>query len=386
MRLRLSFMAVGCLLALAACEGGGPQGALPDLPGSTAENASSTGGGAPTTGAPTSNDDARCAPLAALPQMNGDVVGWLNSIPIAPSGSEGFKEPSPAQLQAFQSAFEELLGAGPTGNVQSAFASLNFELLSFRHDGGGRFVVLQEKEPRTGAGTYVVNVQPARDLWLEAPHADSDAGTLKQAASQLVELGARALLITGANRCANAQATTCDGKSVMCGGQLRVSDAAHYDATYFTAAHRALRRHSPQGVAASIHGMDTQGAEAAVISDGTMLPNPSSRSLALRDALNKHLGASSSTKAFSCNDPADDGKFRPLCGTTNVQGRIDNASAQACTAAPSASRDTFLHVEQGPTLRSAGPRDATTLALGDVVPCSLGGPGLACPTVAPVCQ
>jgi hypothetical protein len=323
---------------------------------------------------------------AGLPSQKGSLRTWLRRVPITAPRSEGFDEPRGTELAAFERAFGALLSSGPSAERVADFDQLGYALSTFRdEDSGNGWLVLSDTRQGRGGGTFIVNLSPARDLWLETPHADSDEGTLRQGAEQVVALGARALLITGANRCAGAARSPCSGSTTMCGdsGQ-RVSDAAHYANNFFTAAHRALRDTYPDGIAVSVHGMDVaeDGPEAAVVSDGTAEDRASSLSVRLRDALNQHLPRGA-RRAFSCNAPDDSGKHRTLCGTTNVQGRIDNGAGDACHAeAPSAS-DRFLHLEQTSPLRGTGPSsDAVIEALADTVPCSLPGNGLGCPAVA----
>lgn len=330
--------------------------------------------------------DARCVALGALPTLEGDLTGWLNSVPIAAANSEGFQAPAQGELTAFQTHFSDLLEAGPTPEAVGGLKSLGFSVSRYRDGGGGQFLVIEEDAPRSGAGTFVVNTAPARDVWLEAPHADYDEGTLRQSAVQLTTLGARALLINGSHRCANAEPTPCGVSTVVCGGKMRVSDSAHNEHTYFTAAHKALRASHPNGIAVSVHGMDAPGPEAAVISNGTREDRPDAISNRLRDAMNRRL-TGSTQRAFSCNDASEDGEYRPLCGTSNVQGRFDNGSSNACTTQAPAAQDRFIHLEQDAALRAPpaqGP-GLTTEALAEIVPCSLGGSGLGCTATTPVC-
>lgn len=320
-----------------------------------------------------------CTALAALPQQSGDLVALLDAAPIAGPGE--FIPPSSADLTAFQTAIEQLLEAGPSPDAVASLGSVGFGVTRFKDAAsGGDYLVVQEQAPRTGRGTVVVNVAPARDLWIATPHADSDWGTLHQGNQAFVELGARALVITGANRCSSSTPTTCGGSTVMCGGTLRISDAAHFDASYFHAAHKALRARYGNAMALNLHGMDSPGTEAAVISNGTKLPMTGSISVTLRNELNKLLP--SGVKAFSCNDPNDSG-YRDLCGTLNVQGRYDNGSL-SCTQKATNAQERFLHIEQDKTLRQPG-NDTTSKALGAMVGCSLGGNGLGCTQVAALC-
>jgi hypothetical protein len=374
----LLLVVLGLGAALSACDGQG--GGSPEELQQALQGADrSEGTSAP---APVANGDPACDALAALPTRQGSLAGWLESAHIA-KGVGSYAAPSPAQQGAFQAAFEGLLRDGATPAATAAFDALGFELGGYADDGGAFWLVVEEKAPRTGGGTFVVNPAASRELWLEAPHADSDTGTLKQGASQLTALGARALLLTGANRCAASQATACDGKTAKCGGVLRVSDAAHSEDSYFMAAHRALRAVHPSGLAVNLHGMESDGSEAAVLGDGTKRDNPTAVANALRDALNKRLPAG--RKAYSCNDPSDSGQHRDLCGTNNVQGRYDNGSAQACTTAAASSTGRFLHLEQDAQLRGAG-AGALIEALAEVVPCTASGQGgMGCAAV-PVCR
>lgn len=342
----------------------------------------------PTTGAPVVSAPAPsasvCAPLGSLTSLTGNLATWLLTAPITAANSGGFKEPGGTELAAFEGAFRTLLTDGPTAQVVQDLARLGYGVSTFRNTTGGGWLVVREQGllPR-GGGTFIINLFPARDLWLEAPHADSDEGTLRQTATQLVTLGARALLITGSNRCAVTTASPCSGTTSVCGTKgLRISDAAHYGNNFFTAAHRALRDTYPDALAASIHGMDAgDGPEAAVVSDGTGLLRPNALSNRLRDALNTHLKGTK--KAFSCNSAEDSGKHRTLCGTSNVQGRIDNGAADACYTEAAAASDRFVHLEQSATLRGTGASSKAVMqALADTVPCTLAGSGLGCQAVA----
>lgn len=322
---------------------------------------------------------------AAVPRRSGDLRADLSQRALPGRGSEAFREPSAAELDAYQAAVSKLLQEGATVAAQAALAELRYAVSLYTDARGAEFLVLEDTDATRGGGTVVVNLAPSRDLILEAPHSDSDAGTGGQATAMFFQLGARALLLNGAHRCASSAKSACSPENTFCGDGGRISDAAQHPFTFFTAAHRAMRAAFPQALAASIHGMDADGPEAAVISDGTRIPKAGAVSVRLRDGINAALGAGSATRAFSCNDTADNGKFRPLCGTTNAQASVDNQSADACLSEPTGASDRFVHVEQGEPLRqqhtqSAEP-DAVTQAFAAVVPCALGAGGLGCPAL-----
>ncbi|MFP2900552.1 hypothetical protein [Corallococcus sp. 4LFB] len=142
-----------------------------------------------------------CAPLSSLASLTGDLTTWLQTAPIAAANSGGFTEPGGTELAAFEGAFRTLLTEGPTAQVVQDLAGMGYGVSTFRNATGGGWLVVREQGLLSrGGGTFIINLFPARDLWLEAPHADSDEGTLRQTATQLVTLGARALLINRQHR------------------------------------------------------------------------------------------------------------------------------------------------------------------------------------------
>ncbi|MBF5045937.1 hypothetical protein FGE12_26230 [Aggregicoccus sp. 17bor-14] len=370
------------LCALAAC--GSPDDTLdPGTPGGAPTSAGQaaqpgTGGAAPDAGSGSAATSPGSPGAVSAAAPAGSLVKRLQAQPMAASGSEGWLAPTALQLHAFAQALAALLDAPGSAQARQELAQLGFSTADFRDSASGTPLLLVEDAAQArGAGTVVLNLAPARDLWLEAPHATSDTGTGDEAARLLVSLGARALVVTGADRCASAALTPCTaGATSACGGQLRVSDAAHYTENFFTAAHRALRAALPHTPALSVHGFVTGGTEAAVVSDGTRASAaPGALTLRVRDALNHRLPQG---RATSCNDPADTA-YRPLCATTNVQGRIDNGAADACLQGAGSASGLFLHVEQAPALRRAGAsEDAVEAALMDSFTCSLPGPARGC--------
>ena len=353
-------------LATACGSGAGQQGGASEEPGRAAPSAEEAGPASTTTG--------------ALSARQGDLRAYLlKSVRITAPRSDGFREPGGTELVAFERALQQVLVSNDPGATRE-LDSLGYSVSTFSDDNGGAWLLLEEKaSSRRGGGTFVLNLDPARDLWLEAPHADSDEGTLEESIDQLVSLGARGLLITGSNRCASTATTACgETNTVFCGGSLRISDSAHHPYSFFTAAHRALRALYPSAVAVSLHGMEQKDNQTAIISDGTSVPRPTALSVRLRNALNQRLPVSD--RAFSCNDPADNGKHRGLCGLSNIQGRIDNGAADACYQEAPAGGDRFLHLEQGPALRlpDQPDRQAVAEALAETIPCSLPGKGLGC--------
>ena len=350
---------ITCFLALlAACapashpggDGGGPGdgGSLDSGAGDAGAADAGTGDAGPFDAG--GDAGAACLP-PSLPLQIGSLPAWVEAVPIAASGSEGFVEPSAAELSAFEQAFVALLN-GEVAAAQPAFDALGFDLSAFRDASGAGFLVVRERPPGRAGGTFVVNPRPGRALWLEAPHAGYEAGTVREGAEALVQLDAVALLVTGAHRCASSAATPCIGTTTVCGGEYKKSDSAHYPPQFFTSAHRALRSRFATALAVSLHGMTPCCGELATVSDGTSRDRPGSISRAFRDRVNARLPPDGGA-SFSCNDANDNGRYSALCGTTDVQGMIDNGSPDACATLAGAANDTFLHVEQAPALRQA---------------------------------
>lgn len=284
---------------------------------------------------------------AGATRVAGDLAQYLASRPVSASGSEGFVVPTAAELSAFEADFRALLAPTPSA---AGLQATGFKVTCHSTPTAATIVVVEDVTTARGGGTFAVNPTAVTNAWLEVPHALSDEGTVEQGAGLFGPLDVKAVLISGTHRCASAAVSSCSGSSAVCGGGgHRASDVAHFADNYFTAAHRALRAQFPAAIAVNLHGMDSPGGEKAVISDGTSITRPQSVSLRVRDAFNQVLPGNMG--AFSCNDSADNGKHRPLCGTTNVQGRVDNGSPNACSAAAAAASDRFVHIEQSAELR-----------------------------------
>jgi hypothetical protein len=377
MRPLLSTVAAA-ILVLTACGGGG------GIPQTTDESSTTgdifdTGGSEATGGAipelsGSNQDSSSGSPAMTLVQGPAvDLIAVLQSSKIVAQGSNGFVEPTADQRINFQRAFERALQAPQ--NAAAELVPLGFGVRFLKDIRGSSFVVIEDQQNR-GAGTFVINLSPARDVVLEAPHADFDKGTGRQTSEQLVLLGVRALFLTGSHRCANEASTPCStGTTAVCGGRMRNSDVAHNTNTYFMAAHLAARDLFPDALAISVHGMEGSSEELGSISDGTNQIRTGT-SVTLRDALNRAF-ATQTGRVFSCN-AASDSEQATLCGTTNVQGRFDNLAPDACQSKASTGYGRFVHLEQSPPLRDPANTPKVAQAMADVIPCTLQGPGLNC--------
>lgn len=376
-------LVAACLAAvtLLACEGGGgpdAAGASP-VPDSTAGSRPLTGEGSP------SPDPERAPAIDALctglSSASGALASRLGNAPISQTDSGNYRPASPSEQSSFEAALQGALRGEPV--ALAGFQALGFQTSCYTDGGGTRWLLIEDATPGRSGGRVALNLAPARDLWFEAPHPASDENSEYLAVDLAAQLGARAVVLSGSHRCTSPVQTACSGSSSPC-GTVRISDVAHDTDNFFNAAHRALRASFGAALAVSVHGMSPLADEAAVISDGTEDPRPGSISVKLRDAINRELRSAS--RAASSNDPSDSG-YRKECGRTNVQGRHDNGSPNACTVEAPRASDRFIHLEQSPALRGTafqegvGP-EAVTRAFAALVPCTAGGKGLGCAAVA----
>jgi len=165
-----------------------------------------------------------------------------------------------------------------------------------------------------------------------------------------LRLGARALVISGANRCAAKAESPCSGKTRVCrdgNNPYRASDPAHNPATLFHVAHRSFSQRWPKSIVFQPHGFENSGRSVwFVISDGSTEKRPGDTMLTgrVRDAIRQAIGRE---RAVSCQDPDDKSmQTRWLCASTTVQGRDLNGSPDACHSNAERASGRFLHIEQ----------------------------------------
>jgi hypothetical protein len=309
---------------------------------------------------------------AGLLQETGDLAAVLQGIVIAPEGSEGFLEPSAADLQDFAEVLQEML-AGNYATAASLADVLDYDLIEFSDTATGNvYYMLRERtsggQPINGQGTYLLNPVPQRELNIQAPHAIDDTNTRPISIRMFLDLQTRFLEITGSGRCANAEASTCDGTTAACGSQqaYRVSDVAHFVECFFQVASDVVAAQYPDLVTVNVHGWTpcdpATATSLVVISNGTDGEADDGIAAQLAAVYNDLIPASyPGVGAGSCNVAAGDplANVWPctdtsvVCGQPNTQGRSINGSADPCidgvAAAPLPER--FIHLEQQRVLR-----------------------------------
>jgi hypothetical protein len=283
-------------------------------------------------------------------------------------------------------AFLQMLETIVAGNEDAiSVESAGYELKRVTQD-GRRYTVLIDAAESVGP-TVVLAAAPQRDLIFEAPHGMADRATDIQSAIALTRLGARALILAGAHRCAAMSESSCSGQTRICGdgrNPYRTSDGAHNPDTRFHMAHLVLTDAWPESTAVQLHGFGVKGTDAwVVLSDGSRESRPGDTALsgAVRDGIRVWFGRPE--RAVSCQDPNDERyDYRTLCARTNVQGRHLNDSADSCNVTGETASGRFLHVEQAWEIRrevrahwrnidSAPLATVVIDALGVALPCTL---------------
>jgi len=279
------------------------------------------------------------------------------------AGSEGYVAPTQATLDALRAGIEAVVG----GDVTAALAALDGTAYQVCRGTGDEqaLIVVEPTTPGTGQPLLAVRMVEASPLILGIPHPVYELGTLTQGTDLLRELRARALVVAGAHRCANAAQSPCDGSTDVCTGAgeepFRDSDMAHVVDSVFQVAHEVLVGAYPEAWVASIHGMEEEGIS---LSDGTLESLDSDSPVArLYAALATVFPEEPLT---SCNE--FDGAVVELryCGEFNAQGRLTNGSAWPCELDPPGSSDRFVHLEQSLAVRAETDRvrEAFEAALG----------------------
>ncbi len=282
------------------------------------------------------------------------------------SRSERFVKPSAGELAAFRDVLGRIASYDLPGAEQALFASgLPYRLVRLADSGAeGREVIVLEESGTVpkGWGTFVVDPAPRSALVLEVPHVGYDIDTETEGVDVFRHTRARALLVAGAHRCANAEATPCSGQTDVCGGpRYKVSDAAHFTGALFQAAHEELSSRWPGTLSVSLHGHSDASCEDVFLSSGVAGdPGP------VVPLLLRALLASGALTAGAAGVP---GSSCDLVGSTNVQGRASNGSPSPCTAAATAASGRFVHAEQSRRVRGdARLRKVVADALLEVAP------------------
>ena len=286
---------VGSLaISLAACACASPAGEpAPPMPASpvasdpmpTSVVATPTAQPSPTATALPPSPPATTSPCPV--QETGGLISELQRIAAQMPGpdSEGMRVPDVEQMLAWGAVVE----AASRNDLDTACRLIAregfpYQVVEFTDlpNQSQRVLLLRESPPvTTGWGTYVLRPDAARDLLIEVPHPLADSRTRTEGVVLFRSLSARALLVAGAHRCANADPANCGGTTIACGevGPYRESDVAHATRTMFQAGHQALAPCDGESLTIQLHGNSLATCPDLFISNGSTRPGEVSRAL-----------------------------------------------------------------------------------------------------------
>jgi hypothetical protein len=309
-------------------------------------------GGMGCNGAGGVEDDVSDAPEAVQQEVEGSLRARIEAIhsDMPREGSDRFARPSADELAQWRTLIDTL-AASDTAAARSLIAEQfpSYALIAFTDTlTSDTYYLLQEAPTvETGWGTVVMNPDPDRNLAVQVPHPQFELNTHVEGADLFRRAGARVLVMAGTHRCANRAASSCDGRTGVCGPlqAYRESDMAHIVEAPFQVTHEAMVDRHPEITAFSLHGTGRDNCETVFLSSGVADDTPEPVR-ALRQALVERGVRASIPQTSSC----------PLVGSTNVQGRYTNGSPTPCTQEASGATGRFIHVEQRREFRASPDR------------------------------
>lgn len=240
------------------------------------------------------------------------------------ANSEGYVVPTGKEQQDF-AELVAMLGTQDLVRAAQLAMQNNYTLINYRDRGDDNAMnyLLRENKPiQKGWGLYAFRVDSTSNIIIQAPHPLYDRRTPTVAMDIYRALNARALLIAGSHRNANA-----DGSA----------DAAHTTESIFHSVHEALAHEmqagSEQVIILQIHGYHTSkhtGYPQAVFGFGENIEAPE---FAIGQRL-KYALIEQRINIGLC----DGYVWQDLCGTTNAQGSTTNGAI-------------FIHIELDENIR-----------------------------------
>lgn len=328
-----------------------------------------------------------------LADGNPDDLGLLDFVTSLPHGTS-FTPFDSTRQAAFDAFVDAMIGASAEGladanapdwcNVAQLAYAAGYDVTRFFDWTTGRWLVYSYDTQDTGHGYFFYNPEPRRALAVEAPHVGSPGSvgeddTQRQGVYLFETLGARALLINGADRCSGSTSGTCGGTYTgdVCGSgtggtSYHASDVAHSVTNAFHRFHARLDA-VEENRFVQLHGRNVSGKHVTA-NDGRN-DNPSGTSSMANDfkAELEALDSGSQFTTLSCQD----GTASTYCGETNVQGRLTaNGNPNGACFYQGSDGTRFLHLEQGTGFLAGGSSTPTSKswpeiadALRQVTPC-----------------
>lgn len=303
----------------------------------------------------------RGAPAQTLASLDQDFVEWTRKTIDGnhPAGSDGYVDLDGTDAADFRSAVQAFLEED-WANADSLADAVGYEVVAFRDSGNGGetyYGLIPQADNGEGRGFYFLRPRAGvlRRLVIQAPHAVEDERTGVLGSEIFRASGARALMLTGADRCASDVVSGCTG-STDCGDH-RVADGAHSVNAFFHIFHEEAGAEHADTHVLQLHGFLADGSDPEFsVSDGKRTDNASNSYLpnAFYVDLQARMQAANpglTRNGASCN-AVGHGDFQ--CGTDSVQGREFNGSADACEDDATSANGRFMHLEMSNDLREPG--------------------------------
>ncbi len=253
--------------------------------------------------------------------INNHAATWIQQFPVA---SETYMVPDMAMFNAVKNAVAQWNTDHNDAALASALNPLSFGVY-YLQDINGELWLMVEDQGIRGWGAMALNKNALTSTLYEAPHCMSDYKSEEIAARAATAHKAAAVIFSGSDRDANAQAS-------LTQPSFKISDMAHNTGTIFEAFHEGLQ--APLNL--QIHGFSKQnysGFANAVISDGdgTQQPNVTMTDIANRLA----------TYGYSSGFYQYGNMYEPLGARNNVQGQFTRSLGLQ-----------FVHIELDTPLRN----------------------------------
>jgi hypothetical protein len=304
-----------------------------------------------------------------LEVVSGDLVAFVQGLdhPNTPDSYEPLDATRAGDftlfLETLFTAIEASLTDGETGDwcgVQTQAGVAGYAIARFYDTDSGRWFVYAYDTTPSGQAYVFINPFAKRNLVIEVPHEDFEAGTKTQGVRLFKALAARALVINKAHRCAAPEESECGGgvSTHVCGGDFRASDVAHDTRNAFHLLHRRYTDTDPVTKFVQLHGFEASHGDMDMveIGDGTTT-DQSLHAVSVTFANQLKARVPTPGAVFACQESVGDPPSN-LCGESNVQAQYTNhPGSNACPGFTSTSSGRFLHVEQEETLRDDNPRD-----------------------------
>jgi hypothetical protein len=293
--------------------------------------------------------------------------------------------PTASQLASWRAIFQSLIaGAWGTAHLQARMISSTYNVVEFLDTPTDRtYYVLMEGVPgriaapachpsgvtitdpadptRRGWGTYVFDAQPRRALSISAPHPHDDLDTEDEAVEAFLALGARTLLIAGADRDQNTALASCDQSP----RPYLEADVSHTAESVFQIAFEEIYSSDASTWHLQFHG---NANSSLACQEDVFLSNGVAAAPATLYALGANIEAASIAAAAGgpvlVADVYDDADDCALRGTDNMQMRFASGLPHESICAPGnvpVGPSRFIHVEQRRDARRAPLDSSATL-------------------------